>query len=85
MERRRLRLLGGGVLSKEALDDPECLCPRNPVCRSSHLSVYPPLPGPIGPTLGGLGVAPPGGLVSVRRIDRPLGGLGRKPGSACLM
>lgn len=37
------------------------------------------------PTLEGLGVAPPGGLVSVHRIDRPPGGPGRKPGSACLM
>ena len=34
MERRRLRLLSRGVLSKEALADPDRLCPRNLVCRS---------------------------------------------------
>ena len=75
----------GGWLSKEALDDPDCLCPETLSAEADHLSVYPPWPGPIGPNSGGPGVALPGGLVSVHRIDHPPGGPDYKPGSACLM
>lgn len=75
----------GEELSNGGLADPDGSASETLIARAGHLSAYSPWPSLVGPAFRGLGVAPPSGLVSVLCIDRPPGGPGRKPGSACLM